>query len=93
MLRYRKAKKMPRTGTLSITLPADMVRMIKDKVAGGEYATESEVICDGLRALQAREAEEQWLREDVVASCHEMEADPSRAVPIEDVLGRIKARV
>ena len=84
---------MSRTAALSITLPADMVRLIKDKVAAGEYATESEVICDGLRALQAHEAEEHWLREEVVASCQEMQSDPSQAVPIKDVLARLKARI
>ncbi|RVC71608.1 type II toxin-antitoxin system ParD family antitoxin, partial [Mesorhizobium sp. M2A.F.Ca.ET.046.02.1.1] len=29
---------------LTITLPLEMAQMVKDKVASGEYATESEVI-------------------------------------------------
>jgi len=37
---------------------------IKAKAAAGEYATESEVIRDGLRTLLARDrAMETWLRE------------------------------
>ncbi len=32
-----------------------MANIIKAKVAAGEYATESEVISDGLRALMARD--------------------------------------
>ncbi len=84
---------MRRTQSLSITLPHEMARMVKDKVASGDYATESEVIRDGLRALQARDtAVERWLRDEVVASCREMAADPSQAIPIDEVLGRIKAR-
>ncbi len=47
---------MRKTQSLSITLPHDMAKLVKDKVADGGYATESEVIRDGLRALQARDA-------------------------------------
>lgn len=85
---------MPTTRSLRVTLPPDMARMVEEKVAGGEYATEDDVIRDGLRALQDRDAAvERWLREEVVASCREMAADPSRGVPAGEVLGRIKARV
>jgi len=58
---------MRNTRSLSITLPHDMAQMVREKVASGAYASESEVIRDGLRALQARDAAiEQWLRESVV---------------------------
>ena len=58
---------MRSTQSLSITLPNDMAQMVKDKVASGAYASESEVIRDGLRALQARDAAiERWLHELVV---------------------------
>jgi antitoxin ParD1/3/4 len=46
----------------SITLPNDMADVVKEKVRSGEYANESEVIRDGLRALLARDrAVENWL--------------------------------
>jgi putative addiction module CopG family antidote len=58
---------MRNTLSLSITLPHEMAQMVKDKVASGAYASESEVIRDGLRALQARDAAvERWLHESVV---------------------------
>ena len=58
---------MRNTQSLSITLPHDMAQMVKEKVASGAYASESEVIREGLRALQARDAVvERWLRESVV---------------------------
>jgi len=54
--------------SLSITLPREMARAVKDKVASGAYATESEVIREGLRALSEREAAlEDWLRTEGVA--------------------------
>ena len=42
---------MRTTQQLSITLPNDMADVVKTKVKTGEYASESEVIRDGLRAL------------------------------------------
>lgn len=53
---------MRTTQQFSITLPKEMADTVKAKVAAGEYATESEVIRDGLRALLARDrAVEHWL--------------------------------
>lgn len=58
---------MRSTQQMSITLPNDMAEMVRAKVAAGEYASESEVIRDGLRTLAARDkAIETWLREQVV---------------------------
>jgi putative addiction module CopG family antidote len=58
-----------------------MAKMVRNKVASGEYATESEVIRDGLRALQARDrAVEHWLREQVVPAYDALKADHSRAI-------------
>jgi putative addiction module CopG family antidote len=72
---------MRKTQSLSITLPHDMAQLVKDKVADGAYATESEVIRDGLRALQQRDAAvEQWLRTEGVARYDAYHADPSRGI-------------
>jgi putative addiction module CopG family antidote len=84
---------MRTTQALSVTLPHEMARMLKDKVASGEYATESEVIRAGLRALQAQEqAVERWLRDEVARSVDEVSASPDRVIPVEDVLVRIKTK-
>jgi antitoxin ParD1/3/4 len=74
---------MRTTEQLSITLTTDMADIIKAKVAAGEYATESEVIRDGLRVLMARDwAVENWFLEQVVPAYDALKADPSRAVTI-----------
>lgn len=68
---------MRTTKSLSITLPHDMAEMVRAKVSSGEYATESEVIRDGLRVLAARDsAVERWLREEVAATYDAVRADP-----------------
>lgn len=69
---------MRTTQQLSVTLPKEMARMVRDKVASGEYASESEVVRDGLRALQARDrALETWLRTEVATAYDEAKANPS----------------
>jgi putative addiction module CopG family antidote len=88
---------MRKTQSLSITLPHEMAQLIKDKVASGGYATESEVIRDGLRALQERDAAvEQWLRTEGIARYDAYHADPSRLMSAEetwsDLQRHIKAR-
>lgn len=77
---------MRSTKQFSITLSNEMAKVVRRKVVSGEYATESEVIRDGLRALQARDrVVEQWLHSQVVPSYDAIRADPSRAVPVSKV--------
>jgi putative addiction module CopG family antidote len=85
---------MRSTQSLSITLPHEMAQMVKDKVASGEYATESEVIRDGLRTLAARDAAvERWLREEVAPAYDAHKADPSRALPLDEAMARVRERI
>jgi len=83
---------MRTTQQFSITLPNEMANVIKSKVEAGEYATESEVIRDGLRALFARDrAVEQWLRDQVVPAYDALKADPARAVTLDQIRARLAA--
>jgi Arc/MetJ-type ribon-helix-helix transcriptional regulator len=69
-----------------------MVDVVKAKVRAGEYASESEVIRDGLRALLARDrAVENWLHEQVGPAYDALKADPSRAVTADQVRARLAA--
>jgi putative addiction module CopG family antidote len=83
---------MRTTEQLSVTLPKEMARMIRNKVASGEYASESEVIRDGLRALQARDrALETWLRTDVATAYDDARANPSALLSGAEVRARLAA--
>ncbi|HKZ11442.1 MAG TPA: type II toxin-antitoxin system ParD family antitoxin [Rhodanobacteraceae bacterium] len=65
----------------TITLPYELAEVVRAKVASGEYATESEIIREGLRALFAREqAIEHWLHTDVATAYDKLEEDPLRAL-------------
>ncbi len=58
---------MRTTQQMSITLPNEMAEFVRDKVARGDYASDSEVLRDALRVLRERDrAVEAWLREQVV---------------------------
>ncbi|WP_396272844.1 type II toxin-antitoxin system ParD family antitoxin [Granulicella arctica] len=77
---------MRSTQQLSITLPNEMADLVRAKVEAGEYATESEVIRDGLRTLIARDrVVENWLHESVGPAFDALRADPSRAVSAKHV--------
>ena len=83
---------MRTTQQFSITLPNEMANAVKAKVQAGEYATESEVIRDGLRALMARDrAVESWLHSQVGPAYDAHKADPSRAVTVDQVRARLAA--
>lgn len=53
---------MRTTQQLSITLPNDMADVVKTKVKTGEYASESEVIRDGLRGVVSENGKNSTLR-------------------------------
>ncbi len=83
---------MRTTQQFSITLPNDMAVAVKAKVSDGEYATESEVIRDGLRVLLARDrAVESWLVEQVGPAYDALKADPASAVTAKQVRAAMAA--
>ena len=77
----------------TISLPREHAAFIDAQVASGAFASASEVVRAGLRALQERDAAvERWLRTEVVAAYDEHKADPSKAVPADQVMARLRAR-
>ncbi|MCO7219242.1 type II toxin-antitoxin system ParD family antitoxin [Klenkia sp. PcliD-1-E] len=83
---------MRTTKQLSITFPLAMAEALTERVAAGDYASESEVIRDGLRALFARdEAVEAWLRSEVTASYDELRADRTGAISSADLRAHLSA--
>ena len=89
---------MSATAKRTVSLPEEQSAFIDAKVAAGDYASASEVIRAGLRALRDRdEAVERWLSEEVAPTFDAMVANPERAIPARDVrlslAGRHAARV
>ena len=83
---------MRTTQQMSITLPNELAAAVREKVASGEYASESEVIRDGLRVLIARDrVVERWLRNKVGPAYDALKSDPSRAVSADQIRARLVA--
>lgn len=83
---------MRTTQQFSVTLPNEMADIVKAKVAGGQYATESEVIRDGLRILMARdEVTEKWLHKEVAAAYDAIKANPARGISAKNVRAKLAA--
>lgn len=81
---------MRTTQQMSITLPTEMAQKVKAKVASGDYASESEVIREGLRALEERDAVvERWLREQVVPTYDAYKAGMEPTHSLEEVVTRL----
>ena len=75
-----------------ISLPSEQASYIDSQIARGTYQSASEVVIAALHALQERDADiEDWLRDQVVPVYDAMKADPSRAIPAEQVLENLRA--
>jgi len=81
------------TRQMSITLPVEMADAVRERVRSGQYASESEVVRDGLRALIARDqAVEAWLQHEVAAAYDAMQANPGDVIEAADVRAHLAAR-
>jgi antitoxin ParD1/3/4 len=75
----------------TISLPPDQAGYIDSQVASGHYASASEVVRAGLRALQERDAViERWLQNQVAPVYDTMQADQTRAINAGDVLQTLR---
>ncbi|WP_395728657.1 type II toxin-antitoxin system ParD family antitoxin [Nakamurella sp.] len=77
---------MRATRQLSITLPNGMAEALRERVSSRAYASESEVVRDGLRALFAQEkAVGSWLRTEVADADDGLRAAPVRPVSSDEM--------
>ena len=76
----------------TISLPAEHASYIDAVVASGSYASASEVVRAGLRALQEHDAFiEHWLVTHVAPVHDAMKANPKRGIPMDKVFQKIRA--
>jgi putative addiction module CopG family antidote len=84
---------MRRSQSLTITLPDELMQMVKERVTSGAYLDESEVVREGLRALQARDAAvEHWLSQDVVTTFDRVARGEERLLAAAEVFSGIETR-
>ena len=84
---------MTATRVLTITLPERLADAVAARVAAGDFASESEMIAFGLDCLMEPDRDEELrVRREVLPAIAAHEADPTRAVPIEEAFDGILAR-
>ncbi|HLG47103.1 MAG TPA: type II toxin-antitoxin system ParD family antitoxin [Reyranella sp.] len=84
---------MPKVAKRTFSLPPEQAAYIDAKVEDGAYASGSEVVRAGLRALQERDAAfERWLSEEVVPTYDAMKANPKRGLSGRSVFAEVQAR-
>ncbi|MFQ6284205.1 type II toxin-antitoxin system ParD family antitoxin [Yersinia enterocolitica] len=82
---------MRTTQQFSITLPNEMAEMVRSRVASGDYASESEVIREGLRALHERDkAVEAWLSNTVAPALDAIRKNPTEGRSLEQVRAAVR---
>ena len=75
----------------TFSLPAEHAAFIDEKIASGAYASGSEVVRAGLRALQERDAAvENWLEREVAATYDDLAREPGLAVSAKEAFSRIR---
>lgn len=87
---------MRQSKPLTITLPQKMADDVKARVASGAYASESEVIREGLRALATQEeayerALEHWLQTEGKKRAAEHAAGRSKSIPADQFRANMNA--
>lgn len=70
---------------LSITLPAEMARLIRAKVEEGRYASNSEVIREAMRSWQEREQAREERLAAIRAKIDEADNDPRTSLSEAEV--------
>jgi len=76
---------------LSITLPTDMVHIIKTKVGTGHYASTSEVLREAMRAWIRQEEEHEIRMAAIQARIDRALNDPRPSLSSDEVHGRLDA--
>lgn len=85
------------TTKLTVTLPNEVLDIVREKVSAGEYPDESAVVEAALFDLllppvSAGRVSDEWLRREVVPVLERMDADPSRGRTPEQVIARLREK-
>lgn len=84
---------MRTTQQFSITLPSRIAKIVEKKVRSGKYASVSEVLREGVRALDAQDAAvERWLRQEVASRFDAVKRRKVRHVSGASVAKALQAR-
>jgi antitoxin ParD1/3/4 len=75
---------------ISITMSPDMLRVIRESVEAGEYASTSEVLRDAVRIWQRQRIEDAERLTAIRTRVRRSLDDPRRSIPIDEAFDRIE---
>jgi len=82
---------MPTVERMTITMPTELAETLRQTVAGGEYASTSEVVREALRDwTRSRDAERRDL--EVLRTAIKAGLDSGPAIPADQVFAELRAR-
>ena len=82
---------MPLTERMTITMPSDMAETLRQTVAGGEYASTSEVVREALRDwTRNRDTERREL--EALRNAIKAGLDSGPGIPSDEVFAELRAR-
>ncbi len=82
---------MPGVERITITMPSELAETLRQTVAGGEYASTSEVVREALRDwARARDAERRDL--EALRAAIKAGLDSGPGLPAEEVFAELRAR-
>ncbi|SFL22717.1 ribbon-helix-helix domain-containing protein [Methylobacterium pseudosasicola] len=76
---------MPPAETISVTLPPETVRALRERVEAGEYASLGEVLEDAVQAWQSRRQEDAERLDAIRARIRRSLDDPSPPLSLDEV--------
>lgn len=78
----------------TVSLAKEQAAYIDRKVRSGAFASASEVVRAGLRALEERDTEiERWLREEVAQTYDRVHSRKEKTSPADRVFARVRSRL
>ena len=82
---------MESTRRLEIELPEDLADFVRADVEAGRFANESEAVASALTLMREQDGDEleDWVRDEIAAGYDEWKANPTGAIPIEEVNTRL----
>jgi Arc/MetJ-type ribon-helix-helix transcriptional regulator len=92
---------MPATESFTITISKEIADAIRAKVASGEYASESDYVCEKVLLHLAETSSESdagwgpsddWIVKHALPALEALDADPSSGVPLEEVEAELQRR-
>lgn len=82
---------MPAVERMTITMPAELAETLRQTVAGGEYASTSEVVREALRDwTRSRDAERRDL--EALRAAIKAGLDSGPAIPADQIFAELRAR-